>query len=100
LCRSRKVPACFRYVYLLEPPPKLSRHGRKPWVVRCSEPGHVHVVAVDSDRDIPGEDGRVLRYYLSYRSAITRVTIDLSRTYLADSWQGQLLIEAADVNQP
>jgi len=26
--------------------------------------------------------------------------MDLSGTYLADSWQGQLLVEAADINRP
>jgi hypothetical protein len=92
--------ASLRSVQLPDPPAKLSTHGHKARIVRCGEPGHVHVVAVDADRDISGEDGRVLRYYLSYRLAIMRVIIDLSRTYLADSWQGELLIEAADINEP
>ena len=75
-----------RSVQLPDPPAKFSTHSHKPWVGRCGEPGHVHVITMDADRDISGEDGRVLRYYLSYLLAITRVTINLSQTYLADSW--------------
>ena len=75
-----------RSVQLPDPPAELPTHSHKARVVRCGEPGHVHVVAVDADRDISGEDGRVLRYYLSYLLAITCVTIDLPRPYLADSW--------------
>lgn len=48
----------------LKPPTQLSAQSRKPRVVVIRKLGHIHMVAVDSNRDVTRQDGRVLRYDL------------------------------------
>lgn len=50
--------------YLLDPSPKLSRDGQKPWVIRADELGHLQMVPVDSNLNTPGKNRRILRHDL------------------------------------
>ena len=47
----------FSRIHLLDPPSELSTNSNKSWIFRADELGHVHVVAVDPDRNIPRKNG-------------------------------------------
>lgn len=44
---------------LLTPPAELSAYRLKPRIVQGGKLGHLHMVGVDPDRDVPGQDSRV-----------------------------------------
>jgi len=48
------------HVYLLDPSTKLSAHSFKSWIVSADESGHVHMVAVNADRNVARKNCRVL----------------------------------------
>jgi hypothetical protein len=57
---------------LFDPAPELSANSYKPRVVHTSEPGHIHVVAADPDRNIARKNRRIFGHNLCQNVSILK----------------------------